>query len=215
MCFRRPHMIAGVKLLSDERETPARYHIAVEASYTVQMKDYHGATDNAKIIRMLFRTVVYAVVAGVQLSDRLGDVVKEKLYSGIDEAMESGRPRCCVLAPAGVRGPTPFYTHLASRPCSARGRYGSRSSALPRILQAILVDCCVHKQRNEFDRLDGPVALPGKSARYSLRGTSSARCPNRPRRGSRVFLNVGAPPLRPDSLARDLRTHQTADRPDS
>ena len=82
--FRRPDIIAEVKSTRDGAGDPARFYITVEASYTVQAKDYHRATDNAKIVECLLDAVVYPVVAGVQLSDRLDEFVKSHIHADVE-----------------------------------------------------------------------------------------------------------------------------------
>ena len=90
--FRRPDIIAAVKRVDDDQEVPPVFCLAVEASYTVQPKDYYRATDNAKIIRMLFDVDAYPVVTGVQLSDRLPQEVRDQIYDVIEEFTEVKDP---------------------------------------------------------------------------------------------------------------------------
>ena len=91
--FRRPGLIAGVKLLTDDRQTPARYHITVEyAPISVRAQDYHRAVDNAKIIRMLFGTKVYAVVAAYECDTALDGDIRKKIHSEVDGFIEADDP---------------------------------------------------------------------------------------------------------------------------
>ena len=88
LSFRRPGLIAGVKRIQDDRETPPLFYITVESSYSVREKDYHRATDNAKILRLVTGRDAYPVVSGLDLSDDLPGAVRDKLYASIDEFLE-------------------------------------------------------------------------------------------------------------------------------
>ena len=91
--FRRPGLIAGVKSLTDERQTPARYHITVEyAPFRVRAQDYHRAADNAKITRMLFGTKAYAVVVAYECDPALDGDIKKKIHPDVDGYIEADDP---------------------------------------------------------------------------------------------------------------------------
>lgn len=100
--FRSPDIIAEVKSTRDKAEDPARFYITVEASYTVGAKDYHRATNNAKIVKCLLGADVYPVVAGVQLSSGLDEFVKKSHSHRGRDLHQGPRPRHGLLSPPGV-----------------------------------------------------------------------------------------------------------------
>ena len=97
--FRRPDIVAEVKSVRDGREAPPLFYITVEASYIVQERDYHRATDNAKIIRQITGLEAYPVVSGVQLSDKLTQVTRSKLHTEIDEFIKLDDPDAAYWQP--------------------------------------------------------------------------------------------------------------------
>ena len=68
----RPDRGGEIPPCSIKTALPA-YYIAMEASYTVEQKDYDRAIDNARIIGDASGAVVYPVVAGVLISDELDE----------------------------------------------------------------------------------------------------------------------------------------------
>ena len=90
--FTRPDLIAEVRYIRAPSDSSPAYYIAVEASYTVEQKDYDRAIDNARIIGETSGTDVYSVVAGVLISDELDEGVRDKVHEDVGEFLESGDP---------------------------------------------------------------------------------------------------------------------------
>ena len=90
--FTSPDLIAEVRYIRAPSDSPPAYYIAMEASYTVEQKDYDRAIDNARIIGQPSGAVVYSVVAGVLISDELDEGVRDKIHEDVDQFLESGEP---------------------------------------------------------------------------------------------------------------------------
>ncbi len=90
--FTSPDLIAEVRYIRAPSDSPPAYYIAVEASYTVEQKDYDRAIDNARIIGEASGAVVYSVVAGVLISDELDEGVRDKIHEDVDQFLESSEP---------------------------------------------------------------------------------------------------------------------------
>ena len=90
--FTSPDLIAEVRYIRAPSDSPPAYYIAMEASYTVEQRDYDRAIDNARIIGAASGAVVYSVVAGVLISDELDEGGRDKIHEDVDRFLESGEP---------------------------------------------------------------------------------------------------------------------------
>lgn len=76
---------------SHRRSRDTIFYIAVEASYTVNADDVSRATDHAKILRKVSGYEAFAVVAGVEVNPRIGELYRQRIISDLTEYLESDR----------------------------------------------------------------------------------------------------------------------------
>ena len=109
--FLVPDDIAGVIPLEADNDTTPAYYIVVESSYTIDEEDVLKATDHAQIVRAVTGIEAYAVVAGAEVDDEMGEETRRRLYVGIERFVEANDPNaayCYLLDSADMRPPEPY-----------------------------------------------------------------------------------------------------------
>lgn len=76
---------------SYRRSGDAIFYIAVEASYTVNADDVIRASDHAKILRKVTGHEAFAIVSGIEVNSKIGNVYRLRIIEDLTEYMESER----------------------------------------------------------------------------------------------------------------------------
>ena len=90
--FTRPDVIAEVRPTRAPSDSPPSYYLVIEASFTIEQKDYDRAVDNARIIQQTSSQPAYPVVSGVLVSDELDEGVRDMIYEDVDQFIASSEP---------------------------------------------------------------------------------------------------------------------------
>ena len=69
MTFQASDLLAEVRELTAPNDSPPRFYIALETSYTAGLEDAQKATDHSQIVRAVTGISAYPVVAAILVAE--------------------------------------------------------------------------------------------------------------------------------------------------